>query len=117
MSNGFVAPGEEIPEELHALTYQAYELPPITRGTYIMNEEDLPDLYKELLHGRAYIIDREEVTETNPTSSKVYYIAADKVQGLIVPGRTLFIKSEISNAYYRYTDDGDNWTNWITIND
>ena len=122
MSNGFVAPGEELPEdavedELHALTFQTYDLPPITRGTYILDEEDLPESYKELLHGRAYVIERVEITETDPGAPRAFYIAADRVQGLIVPSRTLFIKSELSDAHYRFTDDGEKWTDWITLQD
>ncbi len=117
MSNGFVAPGDTVQEELHALTYQAYILSTITRGRYVLDEKDLPDAHSELLHGRAYVIDRKEITETSSASSKAYYIAADKVQGLIVPARTLFIKSELGDSYYRWTDDGEKWTDWITLID
>ncbi len=122
MTNGFVAPGGLLPEEaveaeLYALTTQIFDLPQITRGIYILNEDDLPDTYKELLHGRAYIIDREEVTDTDSGAPGTYYIAADKVQGLIIPSRTLFIKSENSDAHYRWTDNGDKWTDWITLKD
>lgn len=126
MVNGFVAHGEELPEteaeaeveeELRALTYQAALLEAITKGTYILNEDDLPNEYKELLHNRAYIIDREELSETDSGTPKIYYIAADKVQGLIIPSRTLFIKSELDDSYYRFTDDGDKWTDWITLPD
>ena len=118
--NGFVSPGEELPEdevedELHALTFQTYDLPPITRGTYILNEEDLPESYKELLHGRAFIIDREMITESDSGAPKTYYIAADQVQGLIVPARSIFIKSEEGESYYRWTDSGEKWSDWITL--
>lgn len=120
--SGFVSPGGELPEdeveeELHALTFQTYELPPITRGVYILNEENLPETYKELLHGRAYVIDREEITETDSASARTYYIAADKVQGLVVPARSMSINSENGTIYYRFTDNGEHWTNWITLPD
>lgn len=120
MSNGFVSPGEELPEdavedELHALTFQTYELPPITRGTYILNEEDLPETYKELLHGRAYVIDREKITESDSGAPRTYYIAADKVQGLVVPARSMFIKTEEGDTHYRWTDSGEKWGAWITL--
>ncbi len=122
MTNGFVAPGESLPEagvekELEALTKQTYELPQITRGIYILDEEDLPETYKELLHGRAFVVDREEITETSSTAPRTYYIAADQVQGLIVPGRSIFIKSEEESAHYRWTDSGESWTDWITLQD
>jgi len=119
---GFVAVGQPLPQDeieaqLRALTYQEYELATITRGTYIMNEDELPEQFRELLHGRAYVIDKEEISETDSAGARTYYIAADKVQGLIVPSRTLFIKSENVNAHYRFTDDGDKWTDWITLED
>lgn len=118
--SGFVAPGGELPEdavedELRALTAQYYELMPITRGTYAMTEEDLPDAYKELLHGRAFVIDREEVTESDSASARTYYIAADKVQGLIIPARSMVIDIINGDGRYRWTDDGEHFTDWITI--
>ncbi len=120
MSNGFVAsgeplPGEEVEAELEALTAQYYELMPITRGTYVMSEEDLPEAYKELLHGRAFVIDREQVTETDSSSVRTYYIAADKVQGLIIPARSMVIDIINGDGKYRWTDDGEHFTDWITI--
>jgi len=120
MSNGFVAPGEELPEdavedELHALTFQTYDLPPITRGRYILNEEDLPESYKELLHGRAYVKDSETITEDSAISPRTYYIAADKVQGLIVPARSMFIEVKNGDIKYRFTDNGEQWTDWISL--
>lgn len=119
---GFVAEGQPLPQDqleaqIRALTYQEYEVATISRGTYIMNEEDLPEQFKELLHGRAYVIDKEEISETDSSAARSYYIAADKVQGLIVPSRTLFIKCENSTGHYRFTDDGDKWTDWITLED
>ncbi len=120
MSDGFIAPGEPLPgegveAELRALTAQYYELMPITRGTYVMNEDDLADAYKELLHGRAYVIDNNLVTENSSSSPKTYYIAADKVQGLIVPARSMFIEVKNGDAKYKWTDDGERWTDWITL--
>lgn len=120
MGNGFVAPGEELPgegveAELRALTAQYYELMPITRGTYVMDEEDLPEAYKELLHGRAFVIDRETVTESDSASARTYYIAADKVQGLIIPARSMVIEVINGDVKYRYTDDGEHFTAWVTM--
>lgn len=117
---GFVAVGQPLPQDeieaqLRALTYQEYELATITRGTYIMEEEDLPERFRELLHGRAYIIDSEQITESDYGSAKTYYIAADKVQGLIVPARSMFIEVKNGDVKYRWTDDGDKWTNWISL--
>jgi len=116
---GFISPESEegVEAQLEALTAQTFVMPPITRGVYVLDEDDLPDAQKELLHGRAYVIDRQEVTETDSGAPRTYYIAADQTQGLVVPGRTLFIKSELSDAFYRWTDDGDKWTDWITIYD
>lgn len=108
---------EQIDEQLRALTYQNLQIGSITQGTYIMEEKDLPESYQELLHGRAYIIDRTQITQISQMNPISYYIAADKVQGLIIPARTLFIKSENSDGYYRFTDDGERWTDWITMED
>lgn len=117
---GFVSPNNveddddnNITSQLQSLTFQSLNSL-ITRGIYIMEESELPDAYKELLHGRPFIIDRLTITSTS-SSPTIFYISADKVQGLIVPSRSLFIKSEISDAYYRTTDDGDKWTDWITL--
>ena len=126
MSNGFVSPGEVLPEdtvedELHALTSQVYDLPPITRGRYIMDEENLPDAYKELLHGRAFVIDKDLITEVSSASPKTYYISADVANGLIIPGRSMSISADgdltyvSGDAHYRWTDDGEHWTSWITL--
>lgn len=110
-------PGIDITEQLNALTYLDINLANPTRGTYIQNEDELPESWKELLHGRAYIIDKDAITETESSNPKSYYIAADQEQGLIVPARALFIKSENSDAYYRWTDDGEKWTSWTTLLD
>lgn len=115
MTDGFISPETAVEEQLHALTAQTYNLPPITRGMYILNEDDLPDEKKELLHGRGFVIDREQVTETNPNSPRTYYVAADQGQGLIVPGRSLSINAEIDTIYYRWSDNSIAWTNWITL--
>lgn len=121
--SGFIAPGEELPgaeaeAELRALTQQVFELEAITKGTYILNEEDLPNKYKELLHNRAYVKDLEEITETSSGTPRTFYIAADKAQGLIVPARSISINnSGPSDVYYRWTDDGERWTDWITMED
>jgi len=120
-----VAPGGLLPddadldvtEQLNALTYLNIDLGNPTGGTYIQNEDQLSDAWKALLHGRAFIIDKDQITEIESSNPKTYYIAADQVQGLIVPGRTLYIKSENYDAYYRWTDDGIKWTSWITLLD
>ncbi len=112
---GFISPETDVEEQLYALTAQVIELPPITRGIYILDEADLPDEKKELLHGRAYVVDREQVTETSPNSPRTYYIAADKTQGLIVPARAISINAELDTVYYRWSDSGLAWTSWITL--
>lgn len=112
---GFISPEEDVEMQLEALTVQTYVLPPITRGVYILNEDDLPAEKKELLHGRAFVIDRENVTETDPNSPRTYYISADQGQGLIVPARALSINAELDTVYYRWSDSGVAWTNWITL--
>ncbi|MHA1287249.1 MAG: hypothetical protein ACTSPB_07565 [Candidatus Thorarchaeota archaeon] len=91
---------------------------PVTvKGRYFLNEDDLSDLLKTLLHGRAFVIDKESVTETSSSSPVTYYISADKTHGLLVPGRSLSINVEGGNAHYRWTDDGEKWTNWVTLPD
>lgn len=112
---GFISPESNVELQLEALTTRIYELPPITRGVYILDEADLPDEKKELLHGRAYVVDREQVTETNPNSPRTYYIAADQAQGLIVPARAVSINAELDTIYYRWSDDGVRFTSWITL--
>jgi len=119
MSNGagFISPENEvgIEAQLRALTAQVIELPPITRGIYILDEDALPSEKKELLHGRAYVVDRKQVTETDPNSPRTYYIAADQGQGLIVPARALSINAELDTLYYRWSDNGIHFTQWITL--
>jgi len=83
--------------------------------TKTMDEDFLSDQQKLLLHGRAYIIDREEIIGTSSNNPVTYYIASDQVQGLVVPARTLSLKSEDSDIHYRWTDNGAQWTNWVTI--
>jgi len=89
----------------------------IVKGRYFLNEDDLSSLLKTLLHGRAFVIDKESVTSTSSSSPKTYYISADKTHGLLVPGRSLSINVENGQAHYRWTDDGEKWTNWITLPD
>jgi len=86
-----------------------------TYGSYFMEESELPRTLSKLLHGRAYIVDREIVTTISPGSPKTFYIAANKTKGLIVPGRNLFIEAVNGIAHYRWTDDGSKWTEWTTI--
>lgn len=85
------------------------------KGTYFQEEEDLPVQIKPLLHGRAYVIDDYQVTATSASSPITFYIAADKVQGLVIPARGLSIDTQFDDAHYRWTDDGIKWTNWITL--
>lgn len=118
MSSGFVSPteiSEEVNAQLSALTAQTYILPTITRGRYISDEEDLPDELKQLLHGRAFVIDEDVITAITPNDAVTYYIAGDQVQGLIVPARSLSIDCQIYDIHYRWSDNGEQWTNWITL--
>ena len=85
------------------------------RGTYYLEEDELPKNLQPLLHGRAYV--QDQVTITNVVSSDpfTFYIAASKTQGLIIPARSMSIKVENSIGHYRWTDDGIKWTGWITL--
>ena len=93
----------------------------ILKGRYFLNEEDLEDNLKALLHGRAFVADKDTITEVSALSPRTYYISADKSNGLIVPGRSMAIGSEASAAYvsgsahFRWTDNGEHWTEWITM--
>jgi len=91
--------------------------PIIVRGRYFLNEEDLSDLLQTLLHGRAFVIDKSAIFETSSSSPATYYISADKTHGLLVPGRSLSINVENGDAHYRWTDDGERWTSWVTLPD
>lgn len=86
-----------------------------TSGSYYMDENTLPKQLSNLLHGRAYIIDHETISNNSASSPITYYIAANKHKGLIVPGRSLFIEAIETVAHYRWTDDGIKWTEWTTI--
>ena len=86
-----------------------------TSGSYYTNEDDLPRQLKGLLHGRAYIINRESISNTSISAPITYYIAANKHKGLIIPARSLFIETINSKLHYRWTDDGIKWTEWITL--
>jgi len=93
----------------------------IVKGRYYLDEEDLPANLKELLHGRAYVVDKDLITEVSSASPKTYYISADKSHGLIVPGRSMCINADgdstyvSGDAHYRWTDDGEHWSKWITL--
>ena len=91
--------------------------PVIIKGRYYLNEEDLTDNLKGLLHGRAFVADKDSISEVSSTAPRTYYISADKARGLLVPGRSLSINVEGEDAHYRWTDDGEKWTNWITLPD
>jgi len=87
-------------------------------GTYALEEDTLSDEVKALLHGRAFVIDNESITETSSGSPRVYYLASDRVIGLVVPARSLSIDNDgPDDLYYRWTDDGEKWTAWITLNE
>lgn len=123
MSDGFIEQGDTLPNEDVELQLKSLTTTPSTynltsqRGGYILDENDLDANFKELLHGRAYVIDKEVITAITSNDAVTYYIAADQTQGLIVPARAISLKSELSDAYYRWTDDGEKWTRWITIPD
>jgi hypothetical protein len=86
------------------------------RGDYIMSEDDLSQDEKDLLHGRAFVVDREIITELDPMSPRTYYIAYDQVQGLVVPARSIVLENTSTViVMYRWTDDGVKWGSWITL--
>lgn len=93
----------------------------ILKGRYFLNEEDLDDNLKALLHGRAFVADKDTITEVSAFSPRTFYISADKSNGLIVPGRSMAIGSEAGAAYvsgsthFRWTDNGEHWTEWVTM--
>lgn len=95
---------------------------PVTiKGRYYLNEDDLTDNLKGLLHGRAFVADGDTISEVSSTAPRTYYISADKSNGLIVPGRSMAIGSAAGAAYvsgsahFRWTDDGEHWTKWVTM--
>lgn len=93
----------------------------ILKGRYFLNEDDLTKELKALLHGRAFVADKDTVSEVSALSPRTYYISADKSNGLIVPGRSMAIGSEAGAAYvsgsahFRWTDNGEHWTEWVTM--
>lgn len=93
----------------------------ILKGRYFLNEDDLTDELKALLHGRAFVVDKDPVLEVSALSPRTYYISADKSNGLIVPGRSMAVGTEAGtayvsgNAHFRWTDNGEHWTKWITM--
>ena len=95
--------------------------PVILKGRYFLNEDDLTKELKALLHGRAFVADKDTISEVSAYSPRTYYISADKSNGLIVPGRSMAIGSEAGAAYvsgsahFRWTDNGEHWTEWITM--
>ena len=130
---GFIPPSDDVLQSLSSLTgdmglldvrqivytnVQGFAVR--TRGNYYLDEEQLKseniDLYN-LLHGRAYVIDRQNITTVSSSSPITFYIAADKGKGLIIPARSLSIDIKGSDGHYRWTDDGENWTDWITLPD
>ena len=95
--------------------------PVILKGRYFLNEDDLTKELKALLHGRAFVADKDSVSEVSALSPRTYYISADKSNGLIVPGRSMAIGTEAGAAYvsgsahFRWTDNGEHWTEWVTM--
>lgn len=89
----------------------------ITKGRYFIEEEDLPEHLKGLLHGRAYVVDKDVITEVSSATPRTYYISADKTKGVIVPARSLSISSENGTIHYRWTDNGEQFTAWISLPD
>jgi len=95
--------------------------PVILKGRYFLNEDDLTKELKALLHGRAFVADKDSISEVSALSPKTYYISADKSNGLIVPGRSMAVGTEAGaayvsgNAHFRWTDNGEHWTEWITM--
>lgn len=93
----------------------------IVKGRYYLEEDDLPAGLQGLLHGRAYVVDKDLITEMSSASPKTYYISADKTKGLIVPGRSMSLSADGDltypggDAHYRWTDDGEHWTGWVTL--
>ena len=93
----------------------------LVKGRYFQEEDDLPKVLKNLLHGRAFVADKDTITEVSSASPRTYYISADKTNGLLVPGRSMSIGAAAGTGYvsgdahYRWTDDGERWTGWITL--
>lgn len=126
LSGGALAPGEGTTEEAGvtvsavsaASSGSSVPAPFLTRerGVYTLNENDLSEEDKQLLHYRSFVIDREAVTEGGSGNPRTYYIAYDQVQGLVVPARNLSIDNHgPGSLHYRWTDDGEKWTSWITL--
>lgn len=126
--NGFVPIPEDVLRSLGTITGDSDLLPVrkievtqlegeiiSTSGSYYMEEANLPKQLSKLLHGRAYVIDKDSISNTTASNPKTYYIAANKHKGLIIPGRSLFIEAINTIAHYRWTDDGVKWTEWITL--
>jgi len=86
--------------------------------TKTLDEDYLSEQQKLLLHGRAFVIDWEELIGTSQNNPATYYLTADQVQGLVIPARSLSIENHgPSDVYYRWTDFGEKWTSWITLED
>lgn len=86
------------------------------RGAYVLEEGDLSEEDKRLLHGRAFIVSEGVVAGTDSANALTYYIAYDQVQGLVVPARSMSIEAVgPDDIYYRWTDNGEQWTAWVTL--
>lgn len=110
----------DLSPDLDILTGDEFQVPYISVkfSSYKMEEDELPEETKLMLHGRAFVVDNDIITSDSSGSPQTYYIASDKVNGLIIPGRSLSIDNEgPEEIYYRWTDDGDKWTSWITLNE
>lgn len=112
--------GDLLPVRKEEVTVVAGQ-PVVVKGRYYLNEEELPDNLKELLHGRAFVADKDTISETSSASPRTYYVSADKSNGLIVPGRSMAMGSAAGaayvsgNAHFRWTDNGEHWTKWVTM--
>jgi len=86
--------------------------------TKILDEDFLTEQQRLLLHGRAFVINREELIGSSSNNPVTYYLATDQVQGLVIPARSLYIENHgPSVVNYRWTDFGEKWTAWITLED
>lgn len=87
-------------------------------GAYTMEEDALLDNLRALLHGRAYVVDRDDVTENTSSQPRQYYVASDTAKGLIIPARSMAVENAGAGLmHYRWTDDGSKWTGWVTLDE
>ena len=86
--------------------------------TKSIDEDYLSQQQQLLLHGRAFVVDWDELIGTSSNNPITYYLSSDQVQGLVVSARSLSIENHgPSDVYYRWTDFGEKWTSWVTLED